>query len=66
MALEGLVVLGIIPGTNIQVGFLGWAILFAVIAVVLYVIKHERRAQTLRFLLIRVSLTISIRRLQRA
>jgi len=66
MALEGLVVLGIIPGTNIQVGFLGWATLFVTTATVLYVVKHERRTQDLRFLLIRLSMTLAIRRLQRA
>lgn len=66
MALEGLVVLGIIPGTNIQVGFLDWAALFAAFAVVLYVVRRERRAQTLRFFLISVSLKLTIRRLQRA
>jgi len=68
MGLEELVVLGIIPGTNIHVGFLDWAASIAAIALVAYSVRHVRRAHTLRFLLIRVSLrlTVAMRRLQRA
>jgi uncharacterized 2Fe-2S/4Fe-4S cluster protein (DUF4445 family) len=66
MAVEELVVLGIIPGTNIQVGFLGWAALFAVAATLYFVVRRERRVQTIRFMLIRISLALTVRLLQRA
>lgn len=66
MAIEALVVLGIIPGTNIQIGFLGWASMFAILATTLYLVRRERRVQTIRFLLIRISLAFTVRRLQRA
>lgn len=66
MAVEELVVLGIIPGTNIQVGFLGWAALFSIAAVLYYLARRERRRQSIRFLLIRISLAFTVRRLQRA
>ena len=65
MAIEALVVLGIIPGTNIQIGFLGWAALFSLAAITLYIVRRERRLQTIRFMLIRLSLTLTVRRLQR-
>lgn len=66
MAIEELVVLGIIPGTNIQIGFWGWAALFVVVASAYYLVKRERRVQSIRFLLIRISLAFTVRRLQRA
>ena len=66
MAVEELVVLGIIPGTNIQVGFLGWAALFSIAAALYYVARRERRRQSIRFMLIRISLAFTVRRLQRA
>lgn len=66
MAVEELVVLGIIPGTNIQVGFLGWAAMFLLAAAIYYVVRRERRVQTIRFFLIRLSLSFTVRRLQRA
>lgn len=66
MAVEELVVLGIIPGTNIQVGFLGWAALFTIAALLYFLAKRERRVQSIRFMLIRISLSITVRRLQRA
>jgi len=66
MAIEELVVLGIIPGTNIQIGFLGWAALFGIAFVLRYLVKRERRNQTIRFMLIRLSLAFTVRRLQRA
>ena len=66
MAIEELVVLGIIPGTNIQIGFLGWALFFSIAAIAIFMVRHVRRAQTIRFLLIRISLGLTVRRLQRA
>lgn len=66
MAVEELVVLGIIPGTNIQVGFLGWAALFTIAAALYFLVKRERRVQSIRFMLIRISLFFTVRRLQRA
>ncbi len=65
MAIEALVVLGIIPGTNIQIGFLGWAAMFSIAAMLLYVVHRERKLHSIRFLLIRISLAITVRRLQR-
>jgi hypothetical protein len=65
MAIEALVVLGIIPGTNIQVGFVGWAALFSLAAIFFYLVHRERRFQTIRFMLIRLSLTFTVHRLQR-
>lgn len=66
MAIEELVVLGIIPGTNIQVGFWSWAALFGIAVGLRYVVKRERREHDIRFLLIRLSLAFTVRRLQRA
>lgn len=65
MAIEALVVLGIIPGTNIQIGFLGWAALFSLAAIILYIVRRERRLKTIRFILIRISLALTVRRFQR-
>jgi fluoride ion exporter CrcB/FEX len=64
--MEALLVLGIIPGTNIQVGFLGWFSLFSTAAITYYLVHRERRMQTIRFILIRLSLALTVRRLQRA
>lgn len=63
--MEQLVVLGIIPGTNIQIGFLGWAALFAIVWAGLYIARRERSKHTIRFLLIRITLMLATRR-QRA
>lgn len=60
--MEQLVVLGIIPGTNIQIGLAGWLSLFTVAAVTTYIVRRERREQTLRFALIHISLLIATRR----
>lgn len=54
--------LGLIPGTNIQIGLLAWAISLAVLLVFYCVVWRERRKQTLRFLVIRLSLAISLYR----
>jgi hypothetical protein len=62
---EQLVVLGIIPGTNIQIGFLGWVTLFVIAGAGLYIAHRERSKHTLRLLLIRLSLLRTTRR-QRA
>ncbi len=56
------IVLGLIPGTNIQIGLLGWTAVFVMFAASLYIIRRGRRAHTLRFLLIRASLTLALRR----
>lgn len=66
MAIEELVVLGIIPGTNIQVGFWVWAALFGIVFALRYLVKRERRVQTIRFMLIRLSLALTVHRHQRA
>lgn len=65
MAIEALVVLGIVPGTNIQISFLGWAAMFSIAAALLYTVRRERRLHSIRFMLIRVSLAFTVRRLQR-
>lgn len=66
MAIESLVVLGIIPGTNIQIGFFGWLIIFMLTTIIFYGVYRERRMQTIRFTLIRISLALTVRRHQRA
>jgi hypothetical protein len=56
------IVLGLIPGTNIQISFVGWTIIFVVLIVGYCIIRRERRTRTLRFLLIRASLALAVRR----
>lgn len=51
------IVLGYIPGTNFQIGMVGWLLIFAAVSACLYIVHRERRAQTIRFLLIRISIT---------
>lgn len=60
--MEALIVLGIIPGTNIQIGFLGWAAVPAIVVAGLYIARRKRRPHTFRFWLIRMSLQLTIRR----
>jgi hypothetical protein len=55
------IVLGLIPGTNIQIGLAGWIVIFAVLALGYCVIRYERRARAIRFLLIRASLSLALR-----
>lgn len=62
---EALIVLGIIPGTNIQIGFLGWAAMFILAATIFYVARREHRQHSIRFMLISLSMTLTVRRLQR-
>lgn len=56
------IVLGYIPGTNVQIGLLGWLVIFAVIMGSFYVVYRERRARSVRFLLIRLSLMLAVYR----
>jgi hypothetical protein len=56
------IVLGIIPGTNIQIGLLGWILIAAAIVMAAYLVRRIRRARALRFLHVHVSLTIAMRR----
>lgn len=60
------IVLGIIPGTNIQIGLLGWIAIFVVITGSLYIVYRERRARSVRFLLIRLSVMLAVHRRARA
>jgi hypothetical protein len=60
--MQDLIVLGIIPGTNIQINLVGWVVIAAVIAVIIYIVRRESRAQTIRFLLIHISLMLATRR----
>jgi hypothetical protein len=53
------IVLGYIPGTNFQIGIVGWLTIFAALSAILYVIHRERRVRTIRFLLIRLSLSLA-------
>jgi hypothetical protein len=50
------IVLGLIPGTNIQIGFLSWLGIIAILFGVLYLIHYGRRTNKLRLLLISASL----------
>lgn len=65
MAIEALVILGIIPGTNIQIGFMGWAVMLSIAVAVLYIVRRERRLHSIRFMLIRISMAFTVRKLQR-
>lgn len=59
--MSNFIVLGLIPGTSIQIGLFSWAILSAIICAAFLIVHRERRAQTIRFLLIRISLAHTIR-----
>lgn len=65
MAIEALVILGIIPGTNIQIGFLEWAAMLSIATAILFIVHRERHQHSIRFLLIGISLAFTVRRLQR-
>lgn len=56
------IVLGLIPGTNIQIGLVGWIGVFIVLTCGYYIVRHERRAGSIRFLLIYTSLVLVVRR----
>lgn len=56
------IILGLIPGTNIQIGLLSWAIISALICAAFYVVHRERRSGTIRFLLIRLSVARTMHR----
>jgi hypothetical protein len=60
------IVLGLIPGTNIQIGLFSWAIISAIICAGFLIVWRERRARTLRFLLIRLSVAHATRTRQQA
>jgi len=57
------IVLGLIPGTNIQIGLIAWLAIFASLMVGFGVVHRERRVRTIRFLLIRLSLFLTQRKL---
>lgn len=54
------IVLGIIPGTHIQITFLNWLIASLVLVVAFSLVYHLRRRQTIHYLLIRWSLFVSL------
>jgi hypothetical protein len=64
--MSNLIVLGIIPGTNIQLGFFWWLLGFVLLGGAIYTARQLRRAQTIRFMLIHASLVLTMRRRQRA
>ncbi len=58
-------VLGFIPGTNVQISFMVWiALTFALTLVLLG--RYEHRKHALRFLLVSLSLLLATRLSQRA
>ena len=60
--MQNLIVLGIIPGTNIQVGFMGWVGIAAIVWATSYSVRRTRQAQAVRFLQTYVSLSFATRR----
>lgn len=66
MSLSNLIILGIIPGTNVQLGFFWWLVGFILLGTGMYAIRQLRRAQTIRFMLIHVSLVLTMHRHQQA
>ena len=64
--MSDLIVLGIIPGTNIQFGFIWWLVLCGLCWFLVRSIRRIRRAQTIRFALIQISLMLATYRRQRA
>ncbi len=62
--MSDLIVLGIIPGTNIHIGLLGWLVICLGGATVRYIAQRIRRVRTMRFLLAQLSLLLATRRLQ--
>ncbi len=64
--MQDLIVLGIIPGTDIQIGFLGWLTIAATILLARVVIRRERQSSALRFLELRISLVLVNRRIKKS
>jgi hypothetical protein len=54
------IVLGIIPGTNLQIGLFGWLAVFAAVSS-LFVIRRVRKSQFLHYIILRISLAQSVR-----
>lgn len=64
--MQDFIVLGIIPGTNIQINFMVWMVLFVLALGGSYLAWRERTKHTLLLLLIWASLARDLRRRQRA
>lgn len=63
--MQDFIVLGLIPGTNIQIGFLGWLIIAAVIIAGRTIVRKTRQlqaAQAAQFLTTYVSVSYATRR----
>lgn len=60
--MQDFIVLGIIPGTNIQINFGVWMSLFALLVALAYLSRRERTKHTVLLLLIWASLSLNLRR----
>jgi ABC-type phosphate transport system permease subunit len=63
---QDLIVLGIIPGTDVQINFMVWLVLFLGVVAAVYMTRRERSKHTVLLLLIWASLTLGQRRRERA
>jgi hypothetical protein len=60
--MQDLIVLGIIPGTNIQVGFLGWLIIASLIILTARIIRRFRRVSAMKLLISYLSQMYALKR----
>ncbi len=64
--MQDFIVLGLIPGTNIQIGFLGWLTVAAVLLIIKTTHRHTSRAKARRFLNKEMSLVLAVQRIPRS
>ncbi|HSW79714.1 MAG TPA: hypothetical protein VLG47_02965 [Candidatus Saccharimonadales bacterium] len=64
--MQDLIVLGLIPGTNIQIGFIGWLLVAAIILAVRIVFKRVSEARAMRFFNKQFSLVLAKQHIPRA
>jgi uncharacterized membrane protein YoaK (UPF0700 family) len=63
---QDLIVLGIIPGTDVQINFMVWLAIFVFVVGAVYILRRERSRHTVLLLLIWASLSLDQRRRERA
>lgn len=59
--MQDLIVLGIIPGTNFQIGFYAFLAVFLVASSLFYSLRKAKKHQLLFFLMLRISLAQSVK-----
>lgn len=59
--MQDFIVLGIIPGTNFQIGFYAFLVCFLVAASFFFSLRKVKKNQFLFFLMIRISLAQSVK-----